>query len=77
MGLILNINDLFPLPFASIVFPPMNDVGAKRRPTKAMRAIRVMVKFDFQWHKTILAKVEALNGFSLFKIPEMQLAPIF
>ena len=75
--LIFNIDNLFPLPFAGIIAPPVNHIRTQRCPTKAMRTVWIMMKLYFQWDQPIFAEIKALDWLALFKIPEMQFAPIF
>ena len=77
MRFIFNINDLLPLPFTRVVFPEMNNVRAERRAAKTVATIRVMQEFNFKREQSILTQIHGLDWFFFFKIPEMQLTPIF
>ena len=77
MRLVLDIDDLFPLPVTGIVFPPVDDVGRQRRAAEAVGAVRVVVEPHLQRDQPVLSQIEGLFRFLLLEIPEMDAAAIF
>ena len=76
MRLVLDVDDLLPLPLAGVVLPPVDDVGGERGAAEAVRACRIVVEAHFERNQPVLAEIERLLRRALLEIPQMDAAPI-
>ena len=75
--LVIDIDDLFPLPFAGLVLPPVDDVGRQRRAAKPVGAVGVVMETHLQRDQPVLSQIEGLLRLLLLEVPEMNAAAIF